>query len=192
MVGYYYYLTKIRPYFNQSEKADYTLLIFSLFTVLVFGILGLRPLLAATANAYRQLHEGERYENEITEKILALNQAATVFSEAPEIEQLGEIVPNGHTQPQIIQALDRDAAVSGVTLKSVVFRIPEGEAVSEGVSFYIFDFFAVGPEKSLVSFLQELDKGQLIQLELLQTNRLVEEGGASVEMTGRGKAFYIR
>lgn len=198
MIGYYYYLTKIRPYFNQTQKADYTLLLFSLFTFLVFGIFGLRPLIAATVNAYRQLSEGERYETQLTEKILSLNQAAANLFSSPEIEQLGGIVPEGRAQPQIIKALDRDAAAGGVTLRSVVFHpqengtpvLPNGSPESK-ISFYTFDFFGTGPEKSLTSFLVELQEGQLIQLEFLQTTRQIEEGSASLEMAGRGKAFYI-
>lgn len=198
MIGYYYYLTKIRPYFNQSQKADYTLLLFSLFTVLIFGIFGLRPLIAATVNAYRQLSEGERYETQLTEKILALNQAAANFFSSPEIERLGAIVPEGRAQPQIIQALDRDAAAGGVTLRSVVFRpqengepnLPDDSLESE-INFYTFEFFGTGPEKSLTSFLAELQEGQLIQLEFLQATRQLEEGDHSLEMAGRGKAFYI-
>ena len=62
MIGYYYYLTKIRPYFTQTEKTDYTLIIFSLLTVLVFGFFGIRPLATATLKAYRPLPEGERYQ----------------------------------------------------------------------------------------------------------------------------------
>ncbi|MDP1710570.1 MAG: hypothetical protein Q8L46_01365 [candidate division WWE3 bacterium] len=198
MIGYYYYLTKIRPYFTQTEKADYTLLLFSLFTVLIFGVFGLRPLTIATANAYRQLSEGERYETQLTEKILSLNQAAATFFSSPEIEQLGGIVPDGHTQPQIIQALDRDAAAAGVILRSLVFHpqesgtqdLPDGSQEGK-ISFYTFDFFATGPEKSLSAFLQELEKDQLLQLESLQTTRQLEEGGASLEMVGRGKAFFL-
>ena len=79
MIGYYYYLTKIRPYFTQTEKTDYTLIIFSLLTVLVFGFFGIRPLATKTLKAYAQLREGERYENELTEKIIALNQAGNSF-----------------------------------------------------------------------------------------------------------------
>lgn len=192
MVGYYYYLTKIRPYFTQPEKSDHTLILFSLVTVLVFGILGLRPLAAATLKAYTQLREGERYETELTGKILALNQAEATFFSSLEISQLGAITPEGHTQPQILQALDNDAAAAGMTLKGVIFRPQEQVPAAGEIDFYIFDFFASGSESSLTAFLKELGEGQLIQLELLQTSLHLEEGGAALEISGRGKAFYLR
>ena len=191
MVGYYYYLTKIRPYFTQTEKTDYTLMLLSLLTILVFGILGLRPLAAATLNAYRQLQEGERYETQLTEKILSLNQAAATFFSSPEVEQLGGIIPEGHPQPQILQALDRDAGAAEVTIRSIVFRPQEQEPIVGEIGSYTLDFFAAGPQESLVNFLQELEKGQLFQLESLQTALKFEEGGASLEIVGRGKAFYL-
>ncbi|MEX0888131.1 MAG: hypothetical protein WD940_00630 [Patescibacteria group bacterium] len=192
MVGYYYYLTKIRPYFTQTEKADYTLILFSILTVLVFGLLGIRPLAAATIRAHGQLQEGERYENELTEKILSLNQAGTVFFSSLEISQLGAIVPEGHTQSQIIQALDNDVAAAGMTLRGVVFRPQEQTPASGEIGFYVFDFFAEGPDDSLPAFLTELGRGQLIQLELLQTSLRLEEGGTELEVSGRGKAFYLQ
>ena len=192
MIGYYYYLTKIRPYFTQTERADYTLILFSLLTVLVFGVLGLRPLAAATLRGYTQLQEGERYETELTEKIISLNQAGTSFFSSLEISQLGAIVPEGHTQPQILQALDNDAATAGMTMKGVVFRPQEQVPPIGEIGFYIFDFFASGPDDSLPTFLTELERGQLVQLELLQTSLRLEEGGAELEVSGRGKAFYLR
>ena len=192
MIGYYYYLTKIRPYFTQTEKADYTLILFTLLTILVFGVLGLRPLAAATLRAYTQLREGERYETELTEKIVALNQAGTVFFSAPEIAQLGEIIPEGHTQPQIIQALDNDARTAGFQLRSVTFSTPKQSAVSGEVDSYVFNFLALGPQRSLVTLLKELEDGQLIQLDLLQTSLRLGERSTSLEVLGHGKAFYIK
>lgn len=192
MIGYYHYLTKIRPYFTQPERSDSTLIFFTLLTVLIFGIFGLRPLGAATAKAYSQLQEGERYENELTEKILALNQAGASFFSSAEISQLGTIVPEGQTQPQILQALGNDAAAAGITLKSVVFRPLEQDPAPGEVGFYIFNFFASGPRKSLLTFLKGLETGQLIQLELLQTSLRFEEGGTALEIAGRGRAFYLQ
>ncbi|KRT67779.1 MAG: hypothetical protein XU08_C0001G0189 [candidate division WWE3 bacterium CSP1-7] len=192
MIGYYYYLTKIRPYFTQTEKTDYTLIAFSLLTVLVFGFLGIRPLAAAALKAYAQLREGERYENELTEKIIALNQAGNSFFSSAEVSQLGTIIPEGHTQPQIIQALDNDAVSAGFQLKSVVFRPQEKTVSQREINFYVFDFFASGPQKSLVAFIKELEKGQLIQIEFFQTSLRREEGGTSLEVVGRGKAFYLQ
>jgi hypothetical protein len=191
MIGYYYYLTKIRPYFTQTEKADYTLILFTLLTILVFGVLSLRPLAAATLRAYTQLREGERYETELTEKILSLDRAGTVFFSSPEIAQLGAIIPEGHTQPQIIQALDNDARKAGFQLKSVIFRPQKQDPTSGEVGSYVFDFFASGPRGSLITLLRELENGQLIQLDLLQTSLRLGEGGATLEVVGRGKAFYI-
>jgi hypothetical protein len=192
MIGYYYYLTKIRPYFTQTERADYTLLIFSLLTVLIFGFFGFRPLAAAALKAYNQIREGERYETELTEKIISLNQAGSSFFSSTEISQLGAIIPEGHTQPQIIQALDNDAGSAGFLLKSVVFHPQEKTVAAGEINSYVFDFFASGPEKSLIAFLKELEEGQLIQLELFQTSLRRQEGSTSLEIIGRGKAFYLQ
>src|SRR3990167_298670 len=190
MIGYYYYLTKIRPYFTQTEKTDYTLIAFSLLTVLVFGFLGIRPLAAAALKAYAQLREGERYENELTEKIIALNQAGNSFFSSAEVSQLGTIIPEGHTQPQIIQALDNDAVSAGFQLKSVVFR-PQEKTVSPGeTNFYVFDFFASGPQKSLVAFIKELEKGQLIQIEFFQASLRSEERRVGKECRSRWSPYH--
>jgi len=192
MIGYYYYLSKIRPYFVQPEKSDYTLLLFSLLTVLVFGFLGILPLSAKTLEAFTQLREGERYETELAQKIVALNQAGAAFFSAPEISQLGAIIPEGNAQPQILQALDNDAAASGMVLKGVVFRTSEQTPSPGEIGSYVFDFFAEGPERTANAFFKALEQGQLIQLELVQTARRTESGGVRLEISGRGRAFYLQ
>ncbi len=192
MVGYYYYLTKIRPYFTQSERADYSLLTLTLITILIFGVLGLRPLISSTASAYAQLQQGKEYEAVLTEKILAVNQAATnFFSASNEIEQLSGIVPEGPSQPQVIQELDRDAGTAATILKSISFH-PQEEKQTGAVGSYIFDLFATGTEGQLLPFLKELEKGQLLELQSLQTSLRFEQGGATLEVVARAKAFFIR
>ena len=192
MIGYYYYLTKIRPYFTQSEKTDYTLLLFTLLTVLLFGAFGLRPLISSSVRAYSQLKDGERYETQLAEKIVAINQASTnLFSAADALGDLGGIVPEGSSQPQVIQELDRDAGTALVTLKSVTFR-PQEEEQAGKVGSHTFDFFATGTDSQLLPFLEELESGQLLEIQALQTNLRFEEGGRTMEMIGRAKSFFIR
>ncbi len=192
MIGYYYYLTKIRPYFTQSEKTDYTLLIFTILTVFFFGAFGIRPLISSTVRAYTQLKDGERYETQLADKIGAINQAsANFFSSAESLGNLGGIVPEGPSQPQVIQELDRDAGTAGITLKSVSFRPPEG-GESGRVGTHTFDFFATGSDTQLLPFLNELEKGQLLEIQALQTNLRFEEGGRTMEVIGRAASFFIR
>lgn len=190
MIGYYYYLTKIRPYFTQSEKTDYTLIIFTVLTVLIFGAFGLRPLISSTTRAYTQLRNGERYETDLVEKIGAINQAsANFFSAADSLGNLGAIVPEGPSQPQVIQELDRDAGTAGITLKSVAFRPPEGKG-SGVIGTHVFDFFATGPDTQLLPFLDELESGQLLELQSINTNLRLEEGGTTMEINGRAVSFF--
>lgn len=192
MIGYYYYLTKIRPYLTQSEKTDYTLLFLTLLTVLLFGAFGLRPLISSSVRAYSQLKDGERYETQLVEKIVAINQASANLSSAQDaLGNLGGIMPEGPSQPQVIQELDQDAGAALVTLKSVVFH-PQGEEGPERVGTHTFDFFATGADTQLLSFLNELEKGQLLEIQALQTNLRSEEGGRTMEIIGRARSFFIR
>jgi len=191
MVGYYYYLTKIRPYFTQSERADYSLLILSVLTILIFGVFGLLPLISSTVKAYSQLRDGKRYESALAENINAINQASANFlSASSEIEKLSAIVPEGPSQPQVIRALGQDAGAAAMTLQSVSFHPQEDQAGAVG--FYTLDLFATGGQNRLLSFLKNLEKGQLLELQSLQTNLRSEEGKTTLEVSAQVKAFFIK
>lgn len=186
MIGYYSYLAKIRPYFNQAEKTDYTLIFLTILTLALFGVLGLRPLLSSTFGAYSQLKEGKIYEATLVEKSIALEQAQhNLLSLSPQLDDLNEIVPKGTSQPDLLQELFQDAGEAGITLEAVNFH--EGDGSGEES----FDLSASGPTEGLTVFLEALEKGRLVAIDSLQTILQSEEGGDFWTVIIEGRSFFI-
>lgn len=189
MLGYYSYLRRIRPYFFLTARPDYTILLLSLLTIIVFGVFGFRPLLSTTFFEYFEVQKGKAYEETLLQKIEALTKAKGNLSAIA--NRMGEIdatVPNGSSQSALIQELSLDAGRSGVELSALTFR----ERKTTGtIGNDVFELAASGEEANLIRFLQELEKGRLIKIDSWQVVLRRESFGRGMVVAVKGGAFFI-
>jgi len=169
-------------------RAGLPLLLLSLLTLTLFGFFGLRPLLISTLSVYSQLRGGAAYEVALAAQIEALASAKKNFAGVEErLEEIEAAIPQGPSQPELIQELSLDAGRGGVDLRSVFFRGREegGEIGSD-----IFDLAAEGEGEGLVPFLKELEEGRLIVIESLQAVLRREKGREFWGITIGGRSLF--
>lgn len=187
MLGYYYYTSKIRPYLTEPEKSAYTTGSFTFMIIIFFGFLIFKPLLASTMEIYSELRAGSTYETVLTEKLIALDQAERSLSSiTSQMDSLEEVVPQGSSQPNLIQELSEDAGQAGVTLDTISFEKPE-----EATNLISFNFFATGPTESLTLLLEELEKGRLVSLKELKVTLRQDEKQRTWNIAIKGGALFI-
>lgn len=188
MLGYYYYASKVKPYLSEPVRASYTFAVLTALVLLLFGGLGLGPLVSSTAESYRELRAGREYETEAAEKIISLGQAKQNFTAVlPQLGELESSVPRGADQPRLIEELHQDAGAAGATLDTVNF--PADRQDLKGSLRLVI--YAHGPFEGVQQFLENLESGRLITLENVQTTARTTEVQGIWNITINGRARFI-
>jgi len=181
MIGYYYYTTKIRPYLTEPEKASYASGLLILIAILIFALGVLRPLTLSSYNAYLEFQSAKVYDESLSEKLTALNQAKSNFAEiSSQLTEIENTVPKGVSQPELIQELSQDAGQAGAVLHSISFR---------GAEF--FTGVLTVPIPNLTPLMEKLEEGRLISLEELQASFQQIEGENLWSINVQGRVVNI-
>lgn len=161
------------------------LLVLSLLTPLLFGFVGIGLLAKDTATLNSMIKEGRVYDAALAEKLSALDRAREELEQVrPKLEVIEKAIPTSAIQADLLEELFTDSVQGGLVLSAVSFseREKEGFLTSDSFSLAL-----EGARPTLTPFLEELEKGRLIQIELISYSQSeTEESGM---ITVKAKSF---
>lgn len=130
MIGYRYYHQNIRPYLYETEKKKYSLLGFTLFSLVFFGAFAVRPSLVTISELLEQIERAREAEIILEQKIKDLSQAQITYqSLGKDLELTEEALPVEASVPDILQRLALIGGRYNVDVLKTSFGDPEGDIV---------------------------------------------------------------
>jgi len=172
----------------KSFLPPYLVSILALFSILIFGIWGIRPLFFNVTSLYSALKHGETYEAALTAKIIALKEGKENLAQiAAKMKIINEAVPDDPAQAELIEELSVDGGRTGFSFTSIFFK---GRETGDEIGSESFECSLRGSSTGLTRFLEELTKKRLVKIETVQYTRRAAEGGDILEITLRGRSFY--
>lgn len=172
----------------QETKRNYIVLLVTLFSLLLFGFWGIRPLLSSIVSLRSELESGKIYEGALTEKIAALDEGeANLAQITTKLESIDNAVPNEPSQADLVEEFTIDGSRTGFSFTAIYFT---GRETKNGINFEHFRCTFKGGPATLINFVKEIEKGRLIKIESLQYKREGTRVGSALAITLSGKSFY--
>lgn len=159
MIGYKYYHRRIRPYLYAPQKKPYTFLGMTLFSLVVFGALAIRPSLATVFRLTQEVKEARAASETLEQKINDLSQAQINYQLFRKDRLLvEEALPAEAAVPYLLERLALIAGRHNILLRETKF-----EAVAEdaelGVKTLPFTVEVEGALLDIEKFVAELEEG---------------------------------
>lgn len=158
MIGYRYYHQNIRPYLYDTEKKKYSLLGFTLFSLVFFGAFAIRPSLVTIFGLWGELEKAREAEAILEQKIKDLSQSQILYqSLGKDLILVEEALPHSAQVPAVLQRL---ALVGGRFNVSVLnAKFEPIEIGSGGLRFLPFSVTLSGQFKDLKQAITALESG---------------------------------
>lgn len=169
------------PKIRIGEQA--LLLVLSFLTLLLFGFGGIGLLVKDAASLNSVIKEGRIYDSALAEKLSALERAEEELKQVrPKLEVIEKAIPTSATQADLLEELFTDSVQGGLVLSAISFqeRGREGSLTRDS-----FALALEGERSALIRFLEELEKGRLVAIELVSYSQ-IEKGGT---VTVKAKSF---
>lgn len=159
----------VRPYLGDTPRKKYTLAGLSIATIIIFGLLGIRPALLSALTARNTLMRGEHYSQELASKISALKQVEeSLIRYQTQVKLLAEPSSSIEKISTVVEKITLLAGASGVR-----FDYYQKEAVaSEGPPHLRFWVGLSGDPASLNNFLRRVKTvDPLLQVESISLSQ---------------------
>lgn len=186
MIGYKYYHRRIRPYFYAPQKKPYTFLGMTLFSLVVFGALAIRPSLAVVSGLTQEVKEARTAAEILEQKINDLSQAQINYQlTKKDLLLIEEALPTEATVPYLLERLALVAGRHNILLRHTRFEAAAADA-GLGVKTLPFTVEVEGSLLDIEKFVAELEEGvRQIDFEKVEIGEGDPEGGfiiAEVEL----------
>ncbi len=173
---------------NPRIKADSILLTLALFSLLVFGVWGIRSLIVDIAFLNLEIKEGRRYNAQLETKITAVDRGkAALIQIADRLETIDDTVPSDPLEAELVEELAMDGGKTAFSLTSTSFG---GKKVEDGVSSQVFECAFKGGAANIIPLLEEIESGRLIRINDLQYTQEKSEGRSLTAISIKGENFY--
>ncbi len=157
VIGYKYYGRNIRPYLYSPEKKHYTILGFTLFSLVVFGAFAIRPSLFTISKLNREVKKAREAKTLLEEKTNNLSQAQINYQLALEdLELVDKALPKSASVPAILENLALAAGRNNVVLSETTFEEAGGDGSLKTLPFTVT---VAGDFASVEKFISELENG---------------------------------
>ncbi|MBI2022190.1 type 4a pilus biogenesis protein PilO [Candidatus Daviesbacteria bacterium] len=191
---YYIY---IKPVFQSKVVKTYGTLVFSLFTITMFGLFAIRPTLTTIIALQRSIKEQQAVLDKLNGKIETLSLGKKNFENlSPESKtKIFTLLPNSTSLPTLVDelsalALEKQASISGlqfqpVDLKSISKELSK-EAKLQNIEFTIN---LQGSYPQLTDYINSLTKlNRLITIKSVGFNK---PAGGNLTVSINAKAYFI-
>jgi len=181
---------KILPFgLRRNLEGEYCTLLLALLTILLFGPIGIRSLLAEAAATHAELAYGAAYDEKLAAKIAALEEAKEELSKITPTQQkaINTAVPDAPTQAELVEELSIDSGRAEFLLRTISFL--GKEEVGDGIATENFECALKGSPSKLIGLLDEIAKGRLISIEKLRFS-WSDTASTDIEISLTAKSFY--
>lgn len=192
---YYIY---IKPVLQSRVVKTYGGLVFSLFTITIFGLFAIRPTLATIVSLKKSISEQQNILKQLTGKAETLSLGKKNFDALdPEIKtKVFTLLPNSTSIPRLLEeisalASSKQASVSGIQYQPVDLKGATKDLSKNGSLKEVeFSMNAQGSYLQLVSFIDGLGKlSRLITIKNITFNKQ-PEGPLSLSINA--KAYFVK
>lgn len=160
---------KLFPVAQTKHVRDYTTLLLTLFSVILFGIFAISPTIDTILELRKTLADNEIANQALEEKLVALDSLQTQYNNfGPTLERIENAIPNEPEVPMLLARIQTIAREQGVTIsdfnvqKVALDNPPSGRVPAS----FTFTFSISAPYENTMSFLSSLyDFDRIITVE---------------------------
>lgn len=194
---YFRYYTYIKPIANIPIVKNYSPIIFTLVTLIVFIFFAIKPTVETITVLQKKLVNAQEVLNKVNKKAESLSLGKENYEQLnPDIKsKIQAAVPDDVALKSLIQTLEKnalqnEASISALQIQPVVIEA-KAESPAGKLSELNFIFNIEGQYLNLVSLLQDLETGaRLISVDNVVINKLDQSQTLLMSITG--KAYYLK
>jgi hypothetical protein len=192
------YYTFIKPIVNNKSIRNYTFLVFSVITSVVFIIFAIQPTVKTIIALQKSIEEQQKILEQAKKKVEQLTIGKQNYDRlSPTVKaNLATMVPSNPDLPSLISDLSSLARVEQASLSGIQFQtvnLPQKtskKALTGEVQTIEFTINAQGQYKNLVDFLNTLNNFNHL-ISITSANFIKPQDG-NLLLTINAKAYYIK